>query len=831
MRSAHGQIDRQRLWTVRDAATHVRLVTLIAPGGYGKTSLAAAWMAQWHTQGSRCAWLGLEPDDDVPARFLSGLTQALRRLGDGIGDDAQALLAGPTLPVPRAVVSVLLGELEQVEDEIFLVLDDYQWVRDPVIHDALAYLLLHAPAHLHVIITSRTRPELPLARLRTQGQWLELGVGELRFDEEETRCFMQTAGSPPFSAAQIQHLHAQTDGWPAALRIAALGMSGAGGRSVPISGVSRPYAHLIEDLLDNLPPETVQFMARTAVLDFLNAGLCEAVTSAADSASQLEQMAQNYLLVEPLDGEGHWFRYHQLLCDYLRGPLTQRLGIDLHESHRRAAHWFAGQAMWTDAVRHSLAAGDTAQALEWLVHCGMALVKKGDLMTLLAWRRAFPPELMRKQPDVQVAVAWGLTLAMRYSDAEQVLGEIEQDETAGILPQCLAVRAVAAALQDDSVRALELAEAWHKQAKPSDAWTENVVSNVQRFAFWKAGRWADVYEQPWVPYSLEDDDRNVFSTVYREVLLGYVELEQARLAVAERHARTALRLAELHNGPRSVAAALAAPLRASILYEQGLFDEAESTLTPLLALIDNVVMLEGVMHSYLVLARIARGRSDLGHAYELLEHAESLGYNRGWDRLVSAMLLERLRWLVADGRFDEARACGVRLGRLAMNHNSTTRCASSDLTLYRDWGGAHLALFDQRSNDAAGTFTVLYSEAMALRFTYRALALGTSLALADMAKDDPDSAFTVLREVLHNAHRSGVGRIILDFGVDLRAMLSRCLVSEPRDPALTSYIQRLLGAYGDTVTMPANALTERERRVLMLVALGQGCSTLSRWLD
>ncbi len=115
--------------------------------------------------------------------------------------------------------------------------------------------------------------------------------------------------------------------------------------------------------------------------------------------------------------------------------------------------------MWTEAVRHALAAGDSAQALDWLAHCGMTLVKKGDLMTLLSWRRYLPPELMRKQPGAQIAVAWGLTLAMRYDDAEPILKEVEEEDatfpaTEG-QAQCQALRAVAAALQDASPRAAE----------------------------------------------------------------------------------------------------------------------------------------------------------------------------------------------------------------------------------------------------------------------------------------------------------------------------------------------------------------------------------------
>ncbi len=179
-------------------------------------------------------------------------------------------------------------------------------------------------------------------------------------------------------------------------------------------------------------------------------------------------------------------------------------------------------------------------------------------------------------------------------------------------------------------------------------------------------------------------------------------------------------------------------------------------------------------------------------AYALLEHAELIGYNRGWDRLVCAMLLERLRWLCADGRLDEARACGVRMGRLAANHVETRLCARSDLAVYRNWGQAHLAFCDQNGPKAIDGFGRLYADARARRFEHRALQLGVSLALAHIACDDKQGAFDVLREVLQQAQRSGASRSILDFGEDVRMMLPRFLVSDQRDPALIPCVQRLL---------------------------------------
>ena len=840
-RQPHGAIERSRLDSICTAAASARLVTITAPGGFGKTTLAAAWVQRWRDQGHHCAWLSLDDDDDEPARFLYCMAQALNRLGPDVGRDALALLRGSTLAAPRAVVSMFINDLEPLEDEVYLALDDYQRIHDAAIHDALAFLIQHAPPHVHLLITSRVAVPLPLGRLRAHGDWLAVDAVALRFDEEETGRFLQAACAQPPTLEQITRLHNGTEGWAAALRLAALGQGGLATLEVGITGASRTFACLIEDLLESLPQTTVRFMAETSVLEHLNAELCDAIGERTDSADQLNYLVQDNLLVEPLDSEGGWLRYHQLLLDYLRNPLARRLKVDIASLHLRAAHWFAAKSAWTDAVRHALAAGGNAQAIEWMAHCSMALVTAGDLITLLGWRRQFPPELLREQPRVQLAVVWGLTLAMRYAEAEPLLEEIEKfaggsmdvSEDADVEAQCLAVRAAAAGLQDDSLRAGELANAWHERGVSGGTWTFNVVSNVMRYAHWKACNWLGVYEQPWEPYSQGDDRRHAFSIIYREVLLGYVELDQARLGLAERHAREAMRYVHLHGGSQSVSAALAAPLLARLHYEQGRSAEAQSLLQPLTSLIDNTSILESVMQTYLVLARIARSHGHVGRSFALLEHAEAIGYNRNWDRLVGSMLLERLKWLLVEGRLDEARAIGVRMTRLAAAQDDHLPCARADLLNYRDWGRGLLAMADQRTADAHGQLEELVARARASGMTLRVIELGATLALAQEASDKRQEAFSILHEVMLAIQRSGAGTCLLDVGPDITALLQRFMISSHCDADIVDIVRRLLAQASSVTGWPApkttgGALTERERSVLALVAIGQSNKEVAR---
>ena len=840
-----GIIDRPRLFQLVSAAPSARLVVITAPAGFGKTSFAAAWLARLRAAGHRTAWLTIDPEDDEPARFLHYVACALLRATDDIDPSAVGLSSETSLVARQAIVSAMINQLAEIDDEIYLVLDDFQWLADRRIHEAVSMLVTHAPPNFHLVLTTRTQPPLPLARLRANGELLEIDVAALRFDIEETRHFLEQACEGRLAWPAISRLHITTEGWAAALRLAAAGIL-QGGASADVSAwvPARPFAAYLEEMLASWPNEVVEFLTRVSVLDSLSGDLCRAVTGVPASGELLEGVARRDLLLEPMDSEGHWYRLHRLLLDYLRQRLQARHANEVPQLHRRAFAWYAEREMWTDAARHAIAAGDTERALEWISRCGMTLVKRGDLLTLLGWQRQFPAELMRGQVKLRLAIAWGLALAMRADEAQTMLEEIEQEaraqtagqEQADVLWECQVLRAVTLALSDDTTAALALAETC--TARPSaDPWNNNVLSNVLRFTRWKAGDFDGVYAAPWIPYSLEQDRRNVLSSVYRHYLLGLLELDQARFDLAEREAREAMRQAEQHVGPHSTAAAIGAPLLAELLYEQGRFEEAEGLLIERMPTIDAVVMLEGVRRSYIVLARIAASRSGFEQAYGLLAQAESLGYNRKWDRLVSGVLLERTRFLLREARLGEASASVVRLERLAVLNPVAAPCAQSEI--HRDWNlaRAELACAHNRWTEAVDLLEGLHRDAQAACSARLMMQLKSRLAVALMASNDIDGALQAVRAAMDIAAPAGAYRSVLDAGPDIGPLLTRFRASSRCTKALEPYCERLLaGCKGTDLVEPDHAdaavasLSRREQEILALIADGRSNKEVARAL-
>jgi LuxR family maltose regulon positive regulatory protein len=851
-RSFAGLLDRPRLLSLLPLVRSKQLTVVKAPAGFGKTSIAAAWAEHLRQEGSLVAWFGVDQEDDEPSRFVYYVAQALRRAREGLGSTAIDMIAEFSLLPPGTVTSTLINEVAELDDDVFLFLDDYHLIADDAIHESLSFFLRHASSNFHLVLTTRAEPSLPLARLRVQNQLLEVDASALRFDLVETRRFLEQEHVGGLSPSDLTLVHSTTDGWPAALRlVASASLQGEGGlQPLPesIPGASRPIGAYIENVLASLSPELIDFMMRTSILERFNAALCEAVTRAASSQALLQSIVRSQLLLTPLGAEGVWYRYHPLLADFLRQRMEARHGSELPELHRRAAQWFADNELWTDAVAHAIAAGDTEQAMNWIEHCAMAMVKRGDLLTLLGWRRQLPSQLMRSQLSVRLAIAWGMALAMRFDDALSLLAEIEPD-LAGrhastrddIASECQAIRSVVFALQDDSSAALVVAEPCVGQ-RAADPWNTNVASNVVRFAHWRSGNLEAFYAVPWLPYSTDDDPRNLLSQVYRLVLHGLVELEQLRFDVAERHFLEALRQGERYVGPQSTAAALPASLVARIRYEQGRLDEAEAMIGDRLPAINATAMLECVLTTYVVLARIAASRSNIERAYALLEEAGNLGYTRGWGRLVAAAQVERVRLYLGEGRLTEASACVVHLDRLVAEHPVSVRCAWSDIGYYRSLARAHVALATGYPQDAVAILGALRDDALGGRRHYFVLRVDMLLAAALLDVGEPIKALERLHNVVKLAAPAGIYRTLLDSGPEVGLILPRLRENLERKgdaKPLLEYVDHLLEGWR-TLYQPkpgksqgsalADALTPRERGILELIAEGRSNKEIARFL-
>ena len=846
-------IRRERLLATMEGARSRVLTVIKAAAGFGKTSLALEWADCLAREDQRVAWVSLDPDDDEPGQFLLYVAAALRSACPEIDEPVLNLMDEIALIRPIDEVRLLINALAEIENEVFLFLDDYHVLKQHAIAECMAYLLRHAPAHLHVIVTTRTEPDLPLARLRAQNELLEIDAGVLRFDVEETRRFVEQELTGGLGRRETAALHEKTEGWPAMLRIVATTSQQSPDDLVSyvrqLSARHRPIrSHLIE-MLNGLPQEVVSYLLKTSLLESLCEPLGRAVTGAPDSDRIFEMLTTRLLLLSSLDAEGRWFRCHPLLRDFLRQRLAAEYPETIAELHRRAYGWYAGEQRWTDAIRHAVAVGDTSAALPWIENCAMALLRRGELLALLAWERAFPPELIRPQIKARLAIAWGMSLAMRFDEAMQFAAQIEQDITEinpeareAIGCECQTIRAVALALSDDVDAALELAEDTLRR-RSSGRWTTNVALNVALFGWWKRGDIERCYDPLWIGSPGDEAGRNILATVYRHCLLGLIEYEQLQQPEASRHFKEALRFASHHAGPASAAAAQPATLIAQSLYDQGELDQAEAMLADRLPTINAVCMLECVLRAYTVLARISAYRGQSDRAEDLLEQAHELSASRRWTRLETMVWRERIRLAVIDERLGLADSELARFRRVAERFDDLSQTLRDAVCDDLDLAEALVAIARGDGENASERLRRIGARAHSRRNQRMELESAAAMALC-LAGEAMNAAGTAaLRSALRLAAPCGRVQVLHDYLVLSRRGLERDLraIGGETDNLAMAELARHVAirldaggrapASASTHAGPALPLSPREHSILQLLAMGKTNKDIARELS
>jgi LuxR family maltose regulon positive regulatory protein len=422
-----GLMHRRRLVQVLDGAARHRLTLLVAPAGWGKTSL----LADWHTTGrrQRVGWLALDPEDSDPVRFWNYLISAVRAVLPGVGERALATLSIRGRALYDAALPALINDLATLDEDVHLVLDDYHVLTDPELHRSVAYLLAHQPPRLHLMIATRSDPPLPFARLRAHGEILEIRAKDLAFTDTEATTMLNGALALGLDVADVKRLSARTEGWAAGLYLAGLSLREHPDRAAFVAefhGTDRFVLDFLgSEVLASQPADLRTFLLETSILPRLSASLCQAVTGRADSAVALERIERSNLFLVPLDSERHWFRYHRLFGELLRHELGVAEPQRVPELHRRAAAWFRAAGQVSEAIDHAAAAGDVDGAAELVAGHWNTWFNAGRLATVEGWLDRLPPGAQLADPRLCVAQAWLLLDTGRLDAVDRWLAGAE----------------------------------------------------------------------------------------------------------------------------------------------------------------------------------------------------------------------------------------------------------------------------------------------------------------------------------------------------------------------------------------------------------------------
>jgi LuxR family maltose regulon positive regulatory protein len=420
-------VGRPRLHVRLERAADARLLLVSAPAGFGKTTLVGEWLDDVTDQ-TAVAWLSLDERDDDPATFWAYVLASLQSAVPELDVGADALVGSDHAP-SDAVLAALVNELHALERDVILVLDDFHVVHRAEIHDGVASLIEHLPDRALVVITSRVDPPLPLARLRARGELLEIRAADLRFTVEEAAEYLNGPMRLELTEVDVATLEARTEGWIAALQLAALSMQGRDDLSGFIAGFAGDdrfvVDYLVGEVLERQPDAVRRFLLRTSVLDQLHGSLCDAVTETGDGTATLEALERQNLFVVPLDERREWYRYHHLFADVLRARLLADDPDALPELHRRASAWYADHGDTTIAIRHALAAHDFDRAADLAELALPAMRRDRKDATLREWAHAIPADVVRTRPVLAVGLV-GTT--MSSGDLDEVARRLDEVE-------------------------------------------------------------------------------------------------------------------------------------------------------------------------------------------------------------------------------------------------------------------------------------------------------------------------------------------------------------------------------------------------------------------
>jgi LuxR family maltose regulon positive regulatory protein len=844
-------LHRDRLLVALDQSRAFPLTLLSASAGFGKTTLLADWAGQ---RAMQVAWLSLDDQDNDPTRFWAYVIAALRHGGSPVGMTASAMLHAPGPSSLTGALTSLINELAALSQDVALILDDYHLVGEPTIHESLQFLLDHLPYRLHLILSCRGDPPLPLARLRARGQVLEIRAADLRLSGEDAKRFLTQIMGLALTEEEIGRLDARTEGWIAGLQLAALSLR----RHQDVSAFVEAFAgshrfildYVQEEILGPLPDAERSFLLRTAVLNRMNAEICQVLTGEPASQLMLESFERANLFLVPLDEERSWYRFHALFREVLLARLQATQPEQVAVLHREAALWYWQHDQPHDAIFHALAAKDFPLVASFLEEVVERLYQKGELKTLLTWIKQLPDHVVHAHP--RLATTYILAFQMLFPFSDQKEDEYLQQLRDGVeeMLQSGHQTSLTLAERDRLRHRLTILDSWslvahalsdgdadqlHRLAEqgqqlPLD--DESMWQQYQLAPFSIAWRMAGNF--PPMVAALQESRARAQQTRNRyhesQIIWGLIAalIASGQLRQAHGRCQELKELVDSLGGPLPVAA-YPDLFQAQLAYQWNHLEAAKSAALQAIEKTRPLQYMDILMGAFEVLVRVGLAQGDLAGAEQAVRDMESVYHSAGVPLFHPWIESLRVQLWLAQGNLIQATDWA--------EHSSYRQ---EKLVYPRE--GAYLALVrvDLAQQQYTRAFPLLGALLNGAEQVSRIGSVISILALdvtALQVSGATDESLRVLARLLRLAAPEGYVRVFLDEGEPMLQALRALLTAKnqagtsvaPVEPSLMSYAQTLIGAFASeprleaaqqrptvaSVARPATSLTHPPARALL----------------
>ncbi|PIE80369.1 MAG: hypothetical protein CSA11_08610 [Chloroflexi bacterium] len=836
-----------------------------APAGFGKTTLVVEWINQMAAGRNKkaemppfsIAWLSLDENDNDPMRFWRYVVAALQTAVPNLPDDVTSILdeqvpvavAGFLTDLLNALTTTTSRRPRDIPHPVTLVLDDYHLIEDDNIHKGIAFLLDHTPPHMHLIMTTRQDPPLPLARLRGRNLLVEIRQNDLAFSQAEAAQFLNEVMGLALHEEAISTLSARTEGWITGLQMAALSMQGqddVDGFLAAFTGSHRYVLdYLMEEVWQRQPPEIQHFLRQTAVLDKLCAELCQKLITADEAFKQgtqtnpsssifhlncqaiLEHLDRTNLFIISLDEARFWYRYHHLFADLLRQRLAQTKPERIPVLHALAGEWYEENGRLPEAIHHYLQSMTQDRAAELIMQVADTYLMRSEIDILLNWIGSLSHETMGKYPLLFVYQAGAMLLAgQSFKTIEAYLQEALAYSNGKTTGEVNVLRSLIAAFQGQLEASTYYSEKALELLPPENLFLHSVVIQNMALAQMLNGDVNIAIDSLLTAAKVCAEANNVMSQVICLTHVAESSILAGRLFAAKDYYEQAIVLA-VDGQKRPLPVMSNAKLGMGEIYrEWNQLDKAAALSAEGLALFKRWSEISG-LDGYVWSARIRQAQGDEAGALADMEKAKEIAARFDTWELGNYMVgILRAQLDIEQGRVETA---------VRWLNKSGIHEASLAETPYHMWETGHmtlirLAIAQQEYEQALNLIAKILEQAAKMGRQGTVIDALTLQAIAYHHTHRPQEAQTALQQALTLAEPEQYIRIFLDKGTPIRQLLGT-LQQTVQTPNLQPYITQLLTAFQSSTTNRRAAtvsrqvpivdpLSSRELEVLNLIATG-----------
>jgi LuxR family maltose regulon positive regulatory protein len=843
-------VQRPRLTKRLLAGMERKLTVITAPAGFGKTTL----LSEWIPQSERCVtWVSLDEGDNDPARFWAYFIAALQMVNADIGKKALVLFQSPQPPPIVAILTILLNEIAGFPDCFAHVLDDFQVIQAQPIHAAIQYFLEHIPPHMHLVISSRTDPPLPLGRLRARDQLNEIRSEDLRFTPEESAVFLNQSMGLNLSTENIIALETRTEGWIAGLQMAALSLREREATAISqfIEGFTGSHRYIMDYLVDEVlqgqPIEVQTFLLHTSILDRLCGPLCEVLLPGGETSHKAEELLlyleHANLFITPLDDQRHWYRYHPLFTDLLRQRLKQTHPDRVTTLHLSASQWYEQAGLTDPAVQHALAAQAFDRAATLVEQVAPAMIQRSELAKLLSWLGALPDDEVQARPQLALYYGWGLLLsgemkqaAARLEAIEEMLATDKAKQTSEVQGHTAAMRARLLRESGDLTATIALSRQGLAQLPEQDTMLRARITLDLTIALYLQGEFDPASQLLSENITSGQTVHHLLSTLSAIYIKTQILRAKGALGQALQLCQEEVDLITRRGWDNFPVAGFLFVAFGDLLRERNELTAAAEYLERGIKLAqeggNRYISIAG--NVWLAWLRQAQGDEAGSHqAIQIaLQLVQQKQVSRFWPLPPVACYQARL-W-IAQGHLLEASRWAQYSGLNAADPPVTYIFEVDYLTLARLW-------IAEGNLEAAGTLLLrLNRTAASAKRNGSLIEILILQAITFNAQKRSDEALSALKQALDLAEPEGFVRIFLDEGEPMKLLISdfRLLIEKQPSysPLLPAYTDRLLAAFpGVNANLPPisnlpNPLSERELAVLRLIASGASNAEIAQTL-